>query len=86
MEDGPEFAEGSYTFAGKTYRLAEIDSQVWRVYAGEEYIGIVTETDATSAEPWPHYTAQSAGEEATIVPSTDDWRLALEHLIGAAES
>ena len=83
MEDGPEFAEGSYVFAGKTYRLAEVDSQVWRVYVGETYIGIVTETDATSAEPWPHYTAQRAGDESTAVPTTDDWRAALDHLIEA---
>ena len=39
MEDGPEFAEGSYVFAGKTYHLAEVDSQMWRVYNGETYIG-----------------------------------------------
>ena len=63
MEDGPEFAEGSYDFAGKTYRLAEVDSQVWRVYDGDTYIGIVTETDATAAEPWPRYTEHSAGDE-----------------------
>lgn len=59
--------------------LAEVDSQVWRVYEGETYIGIVTETDATSVDPWPHYTAQSAGDEATTVPTTDDWRAALDH-------
>ncbi|MBX0301836.1 hypothetical protein K2F54_17875 [Cryobacterium sp. 1639] len=85
MEDGPEFAEGSYEFAGKTYRLAEVDSQVWRVYDGETYLGIVTETDPTPAERWPHYTAQSAGDEARVVPTTDDWRAALDHLIEAAD-
>ncbi|TFC93014.1 MULTISPECIES: hypothetical protein [Cryobacterium] len=85
MEDGPEFAEGSYDFARKTYRLAEVDSQVWRVYDGDTYIGIVTETDATAAEPWPHYTEHSAGDETAAAPTTHDWRAALDHLIEAAE-
>ena len=85
MENGPEFAEGSYGFDGKTYRLAEIESQVWRVYDGETYLGIVTETDPTALERWPHYTAKCAGEEDVDVPATDDWRAALSHLIDASQ-
>jgi hypothetical protein len=72
IKDGPEFAEGSYNVAGKTYRLAEVDSQVWPVYEGETYIGILTETNTTSAEPWPHDTAQSTGDEDTTVPTTNN--------------
>ena len=85
MEDGPEFAEGSYEFGGKTYRLAEVESQVWRVYDGNTYLGIVTESDPTDSERWPHYTAKCVGEEDTDVPATDDWREALGHLIDASQ-
>jgi hypothetical protein len=85
MEDGPEFAEGAYVFGGATYRLAEVESQVWRVYDGDTYLGIVTETAPTAAERWPHYTAKCAGEEDTEVPATDDWRAALGHLIDASQ-
>lgn len=81
MEDGPEFADGSYEVGGTTYRLAEVELQVWRVYHEDTYLGIVTESDPPGAERWPHYTAKCAGEEETDVPPTDDWRAALGHLI-----
>jgi hypothetical protein len=85
MEDGPEFAEGAYEFGRTTYRLAEVESQVWRVYDGDTYLGIVTETEPTASERWPHYTAKCDGEEEADVPSTDDWRAALGHLIDASQ-
>jgi hypothetical protein len=40
MEDGPEFAEGSYEFGGTTCRLAEVESQVWRVYEGDTHLAV----------------------------------------------
>jgi hypothetical protein len=85
MEDGPEFAEGAYEFGRTTYRLAEVESQVWRVYDGDTYLGIFTETEPTASERWPHYTAKCDGEEEADVPSTDDWRAALGHLIDASQ-
>lgn len=84
MEDGPESLEGRYEYGGRTYRLEERDSEVWRVYDGEKYLGIIEQFDATSAEPWMHYTAKSAGEENEHVPSTDDFVAALDHLIEAS--
>jgi hypothetical protein len=85
MEDGPEFAEEAYEFGGTTYRLAELESQMWRVCEGNTYLGIVTGTDPTAAERWPHYMAKCAGEEDTDVPATDYWRAALGHLIDASQ-
>lgn len=38
MEDGPESLEGSCEYGGRTYRLEERDSEVWRVYDGEKYL------------------------------------------------
>jgi hypothetical protein len=84
MEDGPEAAEGTYEFDGKSYRLAEVESEKWRVYDGDTYLGVVVQSDATSAETWMHYASHCAGDESHDVPTTDDWHAALRHLIEAA--
>jgi hypothetical protein len=85
MEDGPEFAEGAYEFDGKTYRLEERESEIWRVYDGDQYLGVVVREDPTSAEPWEHFAAKCPGEEDAPAVFTDDWRAALEHLISASQ-
>lgn len=84
MEDGPEAAEGSYEYQGHAYRLEEVESEQWRVYVGDTYLGVVIQTDATSQEPWMHYASKQAGDEDTAVPTTDDWHAALRHLIDAS--
>ncbi|MBT2501676.1 hypothetical protein [Curtobacterium sp. ISL-83] len=84
MEDGPESAEGSYEYEGKSYRLAEVDSEQWRVYDGDTYLGVVVQTDATAAEPWMHYASKPPGYEGDDLPTTDDWRAALRRLIETA--
>jgi len=84
MEDGPEAAEGTYRWRDRSYRLDEVVSEQWRVYDGDTYLGVVIQTDATSAEPWMHYAAKLAGDEAAIAATTDDWHAALRHLIDAA--
>lgn len=86
MEDGPEAAEGSYEYAGVTYRLDERDSERWRVSdpAGN-YLGVLVTTYDVAGEPWPHYTCTLAGDEDTVnAATTDDWRAALDHLISEA--
>jgi hypothetical protein len=84
MEDGPEAAEGSYEFQGKTYRLAEVESEQWRVYDGDTFLGVVIQSDATTTEPWVHYVSRPAGDETADVPMTDDWHAALRRLIETA--
>jgi len=82
MEDGPEAAEGSYEYLGKSYRLVEEDSERWKVYADGIYIGILIAADTDDG---PEYTIDLAGEENKVdEPLTDDWRRALETLIDLA--
>jgi hypothetical protein len=81
MEDGPEFAEGTYEYAGKTYRLEELESERWRVFDRDTYLGQVVAVKGTQ-ETGPLYTIDFAGEEDVYdEPATDDWRLVLEYLI-----
>jgi hypothetical protein len=81
MEDGPEEAEGTYEYAGKSYRLVERDSEKWRVFDGDRYLGQVVALPGTQ-ESGPEYTLDFAGEEDQYdEPATDDWRLVLEYLI-----
>jgi hypothetical protein len=83
MEDGPEAAEGSYEYAGVTYKLEERDSEQWRVTdSNGKYLGVLVTSYDVVDEPWPHYTCKIAGEEDTVSDATtDDWRSALDHLI-----
>ncbi len=79
MEDGPENAEGSYDYAGKTYRLEERDSELWRVYEGDQYLGDVVAVTGISDPGGPTYLARRNGEAVRDgAPTTDDWRSALE--------
>jgi hypothetical protein len=84
VEDGPEGAEGTYEYAGRTYRIEERDSERWRLYDGDHYVGQVIALPGTR-ETAPKYTPDSAGEEDKYdEPATDDWRLVLESLIDNA--
>lgn len=79
MEDGPEAAEGTYEYAGRSYRLREEESEKWRVFDGDRYLGVVIAVDGPDG---PEYTLDFAGEEDKYdEPTTDDWRLVLEYLI-----
>jgi hypothetical protein len=82
MEDGPEEADGAYEYSGKTYRLDEADSEVWSVYDGDTYLGVVRVAGPVEGEPGPHYVAKLVGEEHDPdTDVTDDWRSALEWLL-----
>jgi hypothetical protein len=82
MDDGPESADGTYEYGAKTYRLEERESEVWSVYDGDRYLGIVERADTTPAREGPVYVAHAAGdEELPDIEPTDDWHLALEYLI-----
>jgi hypothetical protein len=81
MEDGPEEAEGRYEYGGKTYRLEEQESEKWRVYDGDRYLGQVLLVQSQS-EAGFQYTIDLATEEGKVdEPATDDWQRALETLI-----
>lgn len=41
MQDGPEEAEGTYEHAGHSYRLREEESEKWRVFDGDRYLGVL---------------------------------------------
>jgi hypothetical protein len=82
MEDGPEEADGSYERGGKMYRLVEDRSWEWKVLDGDTYLGVVTQLEPTTEGNL--YSAKCAGEEANDVPSTNDWRAALDHLIDSS--
>jgi hypothetical protein len=82
MEDGPEEAEGSYEYGGKTYRLEEQESEKWRVYDGDRYLGQVLSAGPPAPEAGFEYTIDLAGEEGKVdEPATDDWQRAMETLI-----
>lgn len=85
MEDGPWAPRSRYTWGGKTYRLEEVESERWRVFDGETYLGVLEQTDATDGERWVHYASRLAGDELAAVPTTDDWCAALRHLIESAQ-
>jgi len=81
MEDGPEELEGSFDYAGQTYRLVEEKSEQWKVYLGDQYLGALIAVPG-SEQSGLQYTIDLAGEENLIdEPATDDWRRALEVLI-----
>jgi hypothetical protein len=81
MEDGPEELDGTYDYAGQTYRLVEETSEQWKVYREEQYLGVLLATSGPGLTG-PQYTIDLAGEEGLIdEPATDDWRRALEVLI-----
>jgi hypothetical protein len=82
MEDGPEAAQGTYAYAGKTYRLEERASERWSVYDGNTYLGVVEVADGAPTREGPIYVAHASGDEAlTDVEPTDDWQRAIEYLI-----
>jgi hypothetical protein len=79
MEDGPEAAEGAYEYAGHRYRLTEHDSENWRVFDGDRYLGVVV---AVRGPDGPAYTLDFAGQDDKYnEPANEDWRLVLEYLI-----
>lgn len=79
MEDGPEAAEGTYTYAGHDYRLREDESEKWQVFDGDRYLGVLI---AVNGSDGPAYTLDFAGEEGKYdEPANEDWRLVLEYLI-----
>ena len=83
MEDGPELAEGSYEYNGKTYRLDERESERWRVLDDGVHIGSViavsrNETDGVL------YTIEVRGDSGPQPDLTDDWARAIETLIDIA--
>lgn len=79
MEDGPEQAQGSYDYAGKTYRLVEAESEKWRVFDADTYLGTII---AVTGDNGPEYTIDFAGEEGKYdEPASEDWRRVLEYLI-----
>jgi hypothetical protein len=83
MEDQ---AEGNYSYGGKTYRLAEQESEKWEVFDQDTYLGVLIAVPGEDRSG-PLYTLDFAGEEDKYEePATDDWRLVLEYLIDHADT
>lgn len=83
MEDGPEEANGSYSYSGKTYRLDERESHQWRVLDDGVHIGTVLEV-STTPEAGVQYTIEVADGRGPEPETTDDWQRAIETLIDLA--
>jgi hypothetical protein len=80
MEDGPEAAEGRYTYGAKTYRIEERDSEVWTVLDGDTVLGTLTALPP-SEERGVLYTVDVPGETETEDVPTPDWESAIEYII-----
>ena len=83
MEDGPEDANGRYSYNGKTYRLDERESHQWRVLDDGVHIGTVLEV-STTQEAGVLYTIEVADGRGPEPETTDDWARAIETLIDLA--
>jgi hypothetical protein len=82
VEVGPEVAEGSYKYWGRTYRLEERDGEVWQVYDADKYLGDLVAVTGVADKGGPTFLARCDGDEVMPeAPTTGDWRAALEHLI-----
>jgi hypothetical protein len=82
VDVGPEVAEGSYKYWGKTYRLEERDGQVWRVYDTDRYLGDLVAVTGVADKGGPTFLARYDGDDVMLEPpTTDNWRAALEYLI-----
>jgi hypothetical protein len=79
MQDGPEAAEGTYTYGAKSYRLEERESEVWSVLDGDTVLGTVTALPAT--ERGVLYAVDVPGETETEDVPTIDWRAAVEYVL-----
>jgi hypothetical protein len=80
MEDGPEAAEGSYTYGAKTYRLEERQSEVWTVLDGDQLLGTVRALPRVD-DRGVLYAVDVPGETETEDVPTDDWKAALEYVV-----
>ena len=83
MKDGPEEANGTYEYAGRTFRLDERDSEEWRVFDAGIHLGTVRAMPLVGTTG-PQYTIDIAGDVPIDEPATDDWRRAIEALIDLA--
>jgi hypothetical protein len=80
MEDGPEAAEGSYTYGAKTYRLEERQSEVWTVLDGDQLLGTVRALPRVD-DRGVLYAVDVPGVTETEDVPTDDWKAALEYVV-----
>jgi hypothetical protein len=82
MEDGPEDAEGTYSYGANTYTLRERESEKWEVRAPDgQLIGTVSAVPGPD-RVGPLYAVEVPGETETEDVPTEDWRAAVEYIIG----
>jgi hypothetical protein len=82
MEDGPEGAEGTYTYAGGQFRLSELESERWIVSSDDgTRLGVLVALDGQDRDG-PQYFVEKFGDERRLnIDPISDWRRALEYLI-----
>jgi hypothetical protein len=81
MHEGSDKTESTYEYAGKTYRLVEHESEKWRVYDGDRYLGQVIPSPG-GQQSGSEYTVDVAGEATQSgEPVMGGWQLVLEYLI-----
>jgi len=82
MEDGPEDADGTYDYAGKTYRLEERDSEVWQVFDGDRHLGDLIAKGGPHTPGGPTYVPHCVGtDNSEELPPSDHWQAVLEWLV-----
>ena len=84
--DLSEAAAGTYEYAGTPYELVMEDNSRWLVYAEGIFIGDVHRLDAPDDDSEQRYGVRTAGDEESVQVITNDWRSAIETLIGLARS
>jgi hypothetical protein len=82
MEDGPEDAEGTYSYAGGQFRLEELESEQWTVGSEDgTRLGVLVALEGQDRDG-PQYVVEKFGEERLLgLDPSNDWRRALEYLI-----
>jgi hypothetical protein len=81
MKTSPESADGTYSYAGKDFRVVKGDDEKWAVYDADSFLGHIIELPATPGSE-AVYTLETKNDESpNDEPATHDWQSALELLI-----
>jgi hypothetical protein len=81
MKTSPESAEGTYSYAGKDFRVVKSDDEKWSVYDGDSFLGHIVELPGEPGSEAVYTLETRSDETSDDEPATHDWTSALELLI-----
>lgn len=81
MKTSPEPAEGTYSYAGKDFRVVKSDDEKWRVYDGDSFLGHIIELPGPAGTEAVYTLETTSDENPDDEPATHEWQSALELLI-----